>query len=249
MKRRTETSPDGRVRHYLNDLLHSFGDDPAVIHASGTKEYYREGKRHRIVGPAVIHANGDLEYWVDGQLSKYGEPAIDYDHRKEYWVHGLLDRRGGPAVITPDVIRYYRMGKLHRLDGPAVIYTSGRKEYYCDGELHRLDGPAISDSNNKEYHEYGKLHKLHSPAIIKPIIDENSVSKRQRYCYKYYVNGLKHRDNGPAVIYEGEYVKYYRYGELHRDRREGPATYYYKTHEYVYYENGVKVDELSDLPV
>lgn len=227
MKRRTETSLDGTIRHYLDDLLHSPGDNPAVIHASGTKEYYREGKRHRTFGPSVIHANGDLEYWVDG----------------------LLERRDGPAVITSDVIKYYRLGKLHRLDGPAVIYTNGRKEYYCDGELHRLDGPAISDGNYKEYHEYGKLHRLYGPAFIKPIIEENIVSGRQRYCYKYYANGLKHRADGPAVIYEGEYVKYYRHGELHRDRKEGPATYYYKTHEYAYYENGVKVDILSDLPV
>jgi len=43
---RVETSND-------KDELHSFDDKPAIEHSDGTKEWYKEGKLHRLNGPAV----------------------------------------------------------------------------------------------------------------------------------------------------------------------------------------------------
>ena len=53
--------------HYKDDILHR-EDGPAVIHSTGTVEYWIEGKRHREGGPAIIYADGQLEYWIDGEF-------------------------------------------------------------------------------------------------------------------------------------------------------------------------------------
>lgn len=39
---------------------------PAIIWPSGAKEYYIEGKRHRLDGPAVEYACGSKEYFIEG---------------------------------------------------------------------------------------------------------------------------------------------------------------------------------------
>jgi hypothetical protein len=43
------------------------GDQPAVIKADGTMEWYKDNKRHRDNDlPAVIKADGTREWWVNG---------------------------------------------------------------------------------------------------------------------------------------------------------------------------------------
>lgn len=75
-------------------VLHSRGDEPAVLfrdggkmwcwfgvphrngghaieHEDGTREWFHKGRRHRIDGPAVERPDGTVEYWLNGnQLSK-----------------------------------------------------------------------------------------------------------------------------------------------------------------------------------
>jgi hypothetical protein len=41
---------------------------PAVIHPSGTREWWIHGKRHRIDGPAIINCHGRKEWWYEGEL-------------------------------------------------------------------------------------------------------------------------------------------------------------------------------------
>ena len=38
---------------------------PAVIYINGNKEYYINGKCHRLDGPAAICSNGYEEYWIN----------------------------------------------------------------------------------------------------------------------------------------------------------------------------------------
>jgi hypothetical protein len=52
-----------------NELHNTY--DAAIIHASGKREYYINGKRHKEYGPAVVKPNGKDEYWLYGkQLPK-----------------------------------------------------------------------------------------------------------------------------------------------------------------------------------
>lgn len=49
-----------------NDLLHS-EDGPAIVHASGTREWWRHGLLHREDGPAIEYADGRTARWVHGR--------------------------------------------------------------------------------------------------------------------------------------------------------------------------------------
>jgi hypothetical protein len=54
---------------YINGLLHSFDDKPAMIGSTGTKYWYYKGKQHREEGkPAVEYADGSMLYFNMGVL-------------------------------------------------------------------------------------------------------------------------------------------------------------------------------------
>ena len=55
------------------------------------------------------------------------------------------------------------------------------------------------------------LHRLDGPAVIRP-----NGSREE-----WYLNGLLHREDGPAVYGKGTKIKYYHKGVLHRE--DGPA--------------------------
>ena len=53
-----------------NGRLHR-EDGPAVLWQSGAEEWYKHGKRHRLLGPALTRIMGNRkEYWVDGKRLK-----------------------------------------------------------------------------------------------------------------------------------------------------------------------------------
>lgn len=78
---------------YLNGVLHSFDDSPAIVLASGNSVWYRNGKLHRDNGPAMVY-NGS-QYWYQlGALHRENMPAIIYANgTTEYWLNGI---RVGP---------------------------------------------------------------------------------------------------------------------------------------------------------
>ena len=103
-------------------------DSPAIIHNSGSKEYYKKGIRHRLGGPAKIFNSGTEEWYTDGLC-----------HR----LNGICQH-------------WYKNGKQHRLEGPATVFENVGEEWYENGLLHRLKGPAIIKSNGDvEFWEYG----------------------------------------------------------------------------------------------
>lgn len=57
---------------------------------------------------------------------------------------------------------------------------------------------------------------------------------------KYYVNGVRHREGGPACIYVNGTEKWYREGKRHRD--DGPAATYPDGRR-VWFVEGEKVRE------
>ena len=48
------------------DRLHRT-DGPALVHASGTREWWQHGLLHRTDGPAIEYADGRLAHWVHGR--------------------------------------------------------------------------------------------------------------------------------------------------------------------------------------
>jgi len=95
--------------------LHRDNDQPAVINADGSKEWYQNDLLHRDGDkPAVINADG-TKYW-------YQNDRLHRDNDQ-------------PAVIYSDGIKHwYRNGLLHRdNDQPAVIYSDGIKHWYRNG--------------------------------------------------------------------------------------------------------------------
>lgn len=98
---------------YLNGLLHSFDDLPAII-SNNYRVWYRHSKFHRDNDlPAVICANGD-QYW--------------YQHDERHRDNDL------PAIICANGYQaWYQHYKLHRDNGPAVIKANGDQYWYRNG--------------------------------------------------------------------------------------------------------------------
>lgn len=101
-----------------------------------------------------------------------------------------MHREVGPAFIGKDGTKsWFIDGKRHRDDGPAIEYKDGSTMWYKHGHLHRIGGPAVEDSRQgNQWWEDGKLHRLDGPAL-----DDKTGQW-------YYINGVRHREDGPAVI-------------------------------------------------
>ena len=72
-----------KTAYYLQGKYHNFNDLPAIIWASGTKNWYQKGLPHR---------DNDL-------------PAVIYEDNSQFWYQaGLLHRDNDkPAIIHPNV--------------------------------------------------------------------------------------------------------------------------------------------------
>ena len=51
------------IIYYKDDVFHRDGGLPAIKWFNGSKEWWVEGKRHRVRGPAVIYDYGYEEWW------------------------------------------------------------------------------------------------------------------------------------------------------------------------------------------
>jgi len=101
------TLVDGTEEYYRAGLLHSYGDQPAVVSSTGDQEWRRDGLPHRDGdNPARLLADGSQFYLRHGQLHRDGDkPAIVAPTgRTEFWVDGQRHRdpNVGPARIHPD---------------------------------------------------------------------------------------------------------------------------------------------------
>lgn len=131
----------------------------------GTEKWYNEkNELHREDGPAVIYKYKEdrKEWWINGKLHRVGAPAIiEKNKTEEWWVNGKLHRENGPAIISFNGNQiWYKNGEAHREgDEPALIvhYKSNEMKtiyrnlsWYKHGKLHRKNGPAIifEDTSN-----------------------------------------------------------------------------------------------------
>jgi hypothetical protein len=66
-------------------------DNEPTIDRYGTKEWWLNGKRHRVDGPAIEDIDGDKVWFLNDKLHRVDGPAIeDIDGDKEWY---LNDRR------------------------------------------------------------------------------------------------------------------------------------------------------------
>ena len=81
------------IKRNSEGLIHC-EDGPAVELASGTKEWWINGKRHRLDGPAVEYFGGK-EWWIKGKLHRKDGPTIERANGdKEYFYFVGKDTRG-----------------------------------------------------------------------------------------------------------------------------------------------------------
>lgn len=78
---------DGSITYSTEKGYHNVDDKPAVIHSNGDKEWWQDGKRHRIGGPAVLLNSGFKSWWVDGNRHRVDGPAIIDKHGIEEWYY------------------------------------------------------------------------------------------------------------------------------------------------------------------
>ena len=82
-----------------------------------------------------VSDNGDKEWYLDGKRHRVGGPAIEFANGSKYWfLNGKLHRTDGPAIEGADGSKFwYQDDKRHRVDGPAWEYANGTKHWYLDG--------------------------------------------------------------------------------------------------------------------
>ena len=69
--------------------FYEFPKFTGIVTHSYCKEWYANGKRHRIEGPAVIYDNGDKYWYFEGKLHRLDGPACEgIDEPIEYFVFG-----------------------------------------------------------------------------------------------------------------------------------------------------------------
>ena len=83
------------------------------VFSDGTKQWFLNGKCHRVDGPAIEYADGDKHWFLNDKYHRVDGPAYEYAHGSKEW---------------------YLDGKLHRVDGPAVEFFDGSKSWYLNGK-------------------------------------------------------------------------------------------------------------------
>jgi hypothetical protein len=79
----------------------------------GSKQWFKDGKLHRINGPAALDKGGTIFWYQNGKRHRINGPAVEWASESKSW---------------------YQNGKLHRTDGPAYEHYDGSVEYYINDE-------------------------------------------------------------------------------------------------------------------
>jgi hypothetical protein len=196
------------------------------------------GKLHRIDGPAVVSNNCEI-YYKHGRIHRKDGPAIIRKYictnTEEYWLDGI---RYNDNTFTTVYGREYDSD-----DDSYVDFYDYSDELYSDNDddedkldskqpLNILDLPIeiLAIITTADLDTF--LAALRAPGIGPRLCCEYvqnyakrmfTTIERTAGATRYYLAGILHRDDGPAVVYiDGDY-SYYRYGKRHRE--DGPAAF------------------------
>jgi hypothetical protein len=141
---------------------------------------------------------------------------------------------------------YYEKGKIwkknnkkHRKNKPSIEYENGNEEYWINGQRHRnpMEGPAVKYEIKDFYFLGGNQCFLN--------IQENGT--REIYIFKgllkkFYLYSNSNFDSIPSIIYPNGDKEWWSNGLRHR--LEGPAVIYGNKHYYFEYGNFIKYEEV-----
>jgi len=140
---------------YVDGLLHREGDKPAVVIDGVAERWYKHGKSHRDGDKPAHIAENYQEWWVDGKRHRDGDlPAIIDGNRMSWYSYGRINREGDlPSVEDRDLHLYmwFKNGLRHRDgDRPAVI-EGAIHEYWENDILIRVEEGDESEDDNEDY--------------------------------------------------------------------------------------------------
>jgi len=185
-----------------------------VVNKNGTSLSFEQGKLHNKDGPAVVYKDGTREWWFEGRRHNQRGYAIETKNQQVFIRNG--------KVNVKIFQNYYE--DLYVLDAEKYIPLFHR----IIDELNAIDlnctyiKEKVADFDEHDTVKFYWRGIQHStdPAEIK-----KSGTK------VYYLYGLKHRDNGPAIVDKLKRSEYwYNHGLLHREDG-GPARIIYKFHD------------------
>lgn len=227
----------GITRYVLDGKLHR-EDGPAKICARceirnedgtlrrvfGSKRWFKHGQPHRAGGPAFEFETGTQKWYVDGKLHREDGPAVTTrDGVSEWWLHGRLHREGAPAIIhaygtQPDerARLWFRHGKLHREGGPAVEI----------GPVSKADIKQAIDAAQKSGHAFDEAAYRLNCGYYRPLpkIIPRHYLQLHHGDMEWWVNGKRHREDGPAVERLDGTKKWFRCGRLLREDAPPPLS-------------------------
>ena len=98
-----------------------------VIDTNGNTFYYNSMHRfHNEDGPAIIWASGTKEWCIDGQLHNENGPAyIGSKGTQEWYKYGNRHRIDGPAVIYPDNTKLWYVNRTLYTDNQSYQEAAG----------------------------------------------------------------------------------------------------------------------------
>ena len=87
---------DDRTREWHRNGMRHRDDGPAVERPDGAREWFRDGRRHRDDGLAIEWADGSREWYRSGKPHRDGGPAVERpDGTGEWWLNN--ERCAGPT--------------------------------------------------------------------------------------------------------------------------------------------------------
>lgn len=130
----------------------------------------------------------------------------------------------GPADTIDGIDYYYLNGELIGTNLSKKEFNKIKQDFYNKTSRYYLKDGAILNSD-----EYAKLCKELYPNSVNPVVPSKSLHRLDGpaqdlfYRKEYNIDGIAHRDNGPARINSDGDFYHYKYGKLHNEN--GPAAY------------------------
>jgi hypothetical protein len=149
-----------------------------VEYSNGDKEWFKEGKCHRLDGPAIEQSDGTKYWYLEGKRHREDGPAVEFSNGTKAW---------------------YKNGDRHREDGPACEYADGGVWWY-------LEGQEYSEEEFNEKITKAAVKKI-EPIILKLDWDtpvpflHTGIAEFPNGTKFWYKDGNLHREDGPAKEY------------------------------------------------
>jgi hypothetical protein len=241
------STPAGQKEWFVKGLRHRL-DGPAMEYADGGKLWYINNinvtesvfndneqvkaykKANQPAAPVPVmttNSSGDKVWKLNGKLHREDGPAVEYNHGHNVWY--LNDRKhrvDGPASITAAGDKeWFFEGKYHRAGNlPAAEYAGGDKYWFVNGVRHRTDGAAIEYANGDRgyYLDGNSMSEADFKKKMNMLPDTTPVMTTTSYGDKVWkLNGVFHREDGPAIESKNGDKTWYKNGKIHRE--DGPA--------------------------